>query len=45
MRNLKCKVYDNEILISEIVKKQKDFMKKLEILMPKSLGVYKGKTL
>jgi len=39
MRNLKCKVYDNKILVSEMVKKQKDFMKELDILMPNSLGV------
>lgn len=39
MRNLKCKIYNDEILITEMVKKQKDLMEKLNILMPNKLGV------
>lgn len=39
MRNLKCKVYEDEILITEMVKKQKDLTEKLNILMPNKLGV------
>lgn len=39
MRNLKCKVYDNEIIISELTKQQKEVLNKLKILIPKKLGI------
>jgi transposase len=39
MRNLKCKVYTNEILISELTKHQKEITEKLGIIMPKKLGI------
>lgn len=39
MRNLKCKVYDNEIIISELTRAQKDISEKLGILVPKKLGI------
>lgn len=39
MRNLKCKVYDKEIIVSEVTRKQKDISESLGIIMPKSLGV------
>jgi len=39
MRNLKCKVYDNEIIIQELTKQQKKILEKLKILMPKNLGI------
>ena len=39
MRNLKCKVYDNEILIHELTRQQKEISKKLGILVPKKLGI------
>ncbi len=39
MRNLKCKVYDKEILVSEMTKKQKEISEKLGILVPKTLGI------
>lgn len=39
MRNLKCKVYDDEIIINELTKKQKEVAEKLKILMPKKLGI------
>ena len=39
MRNLKCKVYTNEILISELTKRQKEVIDKLGIIMPKNLGI------
>jgi hypothetical protein len=35
MRNLKCKVYDSEILIQELTKQQKELVEKLGIIMPK----------
>src|SRR3989344_5324562 len=39
LRNLKCKVYDNEIMVCEPNRQQKDIMDKLNILMPKKLGI------
>ena len=39
MRNLKCKVYDDEIIISELTKEQKAICEKLEIVVPKTLGI------
>jgi transposase len=39
MRNLKCKVYENEILIHELSKQQKGIVEKLNIIVPKKMGV------
>lgn len=39
MRNLKCKVYDNEILVSELTREQKEITEKLDITVPKTLGI------
>ena len=39
LRNLKCKVYDKEIIICEPNKQQKEILEKLDILMPKKLGI------
>lgn len=39
LRNLKCKVYDDEIIICEPNKQQKEVLQKLDILMPKKLGI------
>lgn len=39
MRNLKCKVYDDEILIQELTKQQKDITEELKVIMPKKLGI------
>ena len=39
LRNLKCKVYDDEIIICEPNKQQKEILEKLDILMPKKLGI------
>ena len=39
LRNLKCKVYDKEIMVCEPNRQQKDIMEKLNILMPKKLGI------
>lgn len=39
LRNLKCKVYDNEVIVSEITKQQKIISEKLNILMPKRAGI------
>ena len=39
MRNLKCKVYDNDLVPQEMTKQQKNIMELFGILMPKSLGI------
>ena len=39
MRNLKCKVYENELLVMEPTKQQKLFAEKLNIILPKNLGI------
>ena len=40
MKNLKCKVYDNnEIIVSEVNKKQRLLLEKCKIIVPKNLGV------
>jgi len=39
MRNLKCKVYDEEIIIQEISKRQKDILERLKVIVPKKLGI------
>jgi len=39
MRNLKCKVYDNEILIPEQTKQQKEILSLLNIIVPKKCGI------
>jgi len=39
MRNLKCKVYDDEILVQELARQQKEIVKELNIIVPKNLGI------
>lgn len=39
MRNLKCKVYDTEVVPQEMTKQQKEITKLFNILMPKTLGI------
>jgi len=39
MRNVKCKVYDKEIIIQELTKQQKEIVEMLNILVPKKLGI------
>ncbi len=39
MRNLKCKVYDDELLVGEMTKQQKELSEKLGIIVPKKLGI------
>lgn len=39
LRNLKCKVYENEVIVSELTRQQKDVLEKLNILMPKRAGI------
>jgi len=35
MRNLKCEVFDDEILVPELTKQQKEITKILKIIVPK----------
>ncbi len=39
LRNLKCKVYEKEIVVGELTKQHKEICEKLEILMSKTLGI------
>ena len=39
MKNLKCKVYDDEILVSELTKEQKTIIEKTNVIVPKTLGI------
>ena len=39
MRNLKCKVYDDELIIQELTKQQKEIASLFGFLMPKTLGI------
>jgi len=39
MRNLKCKVYDDELIVQELAKQQKEVVEKLDIIVPKRLGI------
>ena len=39
MRNLKCKVFDNELIISELTKDQKDLCEEVSVVVPKTAGI------
>ncbi len=39
MRNLKCKVYDDGLIVQELAKQQKEVVEKLEIIVPKKMGI------
>ena len=39
LRNLKCKVFDKELLVSEATKKQKELFDQLAIMVPMKLGI------
>jgi len=39
MRNLKCKVYEDEILVQELTRQQKEVIEKLNIIVPKNMGI------
>ena len=39
MRNLKCKVYDKELIVQELAKQQKEVVEKLNIIVPKKMGI------
>lgn len=39
MRNLKCKVYEDEVLVQELTRQQKEVIEKLNIIVPKNMGI------
>jgi len=39
MRNLKCKIYEDEIIIPEQTKQQKEITETLNIIMPQNMGI------
>lgn len=39
MRNLKCKVYENEVLVQELTKQQREIAEMLNIIVPKKMGI------
>jgi len=39
LRNLKCKVFDNEIVIQELTKDQKILFEKIGVIMPNTMGI------
>lgn len=39
MKNLKCKVFDRELIVSEPTRQQKDLAKLFGFILPKSLGI------
>jgi hypothetical protein len=39
LRQLKCKVFDRELLVSEPTKKQKEILEQISILAPTSMGI------
>jgi transposase len=39
MSNLKCKVYDTELIVQELAKQQKEVVEKLNIIVPKKMGI------
>lgn len=39
MKNLKCKVYQDEIVVQELTRQQKEIVEKLNIIVPKRAGI------
>ncbi len=39
MKNLKCKVYQDEIVVQELTRQQKEIVEKLNIIVPKRVGI------
>lgn len=39
LRNLKCKVFEKELIINEPTRQQKDLAELLGLILPKSLGI------
>ena len=39
LRNLKCKVFDREIVIQELTKEQKKLFEKIGVIVPNTMGI------
>lgn len=39
LRNLKCKVYEGEVVVQELTKQQREIFERFSILVPKSMGI------
>ncbi|MHC1581856.1 MAG: hypothetical protein ACXQT5_02400 [Candidatus Syntropharchaeia archaeon] len=39
LRNLKCKVYEDEIIVQELTKQQRKIFERFGIMVPKSMGI------
>ena len=39
LRNLKCKVFDKEIVIQELTRDQKKLFEKIEVIVPNTMGI------
>ena len=39
MKNLKCKVYQDEIVVQELTRQQREIVEKLNIIVPKKVGI------
>ena len=38
LRNLKCKIFDKDIVIQELTNEQKALFKKIEVVVPNTMG-------
>ena len=39
LRNIKCKVYDREIVVQELTKDQKKLFEKINVIVPNVMGI------
>lgn len=39
MRNLKCKIYDDGVIVQELTKQQREILERLNIIVPKNSGI------
>jgi transposase len=39
MRNLKCKVFEDELIVQELAKQQKEVVEKMGVIVPKKMGI------
>ncbi|HIE41351.1 MAG TPA: hypothetical protein EYP80_01680 [Candidatus Aenigmarchaeota archaeon] len=39
LRNLKCKVYEDEVVVQELTKQQQEIFERFGIIVPKNMGI------
>lgn len=39
LRNLKCKVYEDEVVVQELTKQQREIFERFDIMVPKNMGI------